>query len=264
MRAIDTHCHPQYFLSSTETSEVTQAAVGEFLESCFSELDNILMVGITLDDFSLLKKVAEHDRRAHMSVGIHPCHAHEKPLATELPRLREYASDPCVLAIGETGLDGYHSREHDQVQEDSFCAHLECAAEVGKPVIVHTRSAGPRTLDMLKAHSNVRGVIHCFTEDLDFARTVLDLGWMISFSGIITFPKASELRDVLKFIPRDALLVETDAPYLAPVPFRGKTNHPSYVRYVTEYVAQFLDWEYENFIRTLHQNYQNFLTINQQ
>lgn len=262
MRMIDTHCHPQHFLSPAGASEPSDEAIKSFLDGCFAEIDSILMVAITLDDFRLLQRAASMDERAHMSIGVHPCYAHEKPFALQWPLLHEYAAHPLVKALGETGLDGYHSQDYHKEQEEFFCAHLECAATVEKPIIVHTRAAAKRTLEILKAYPYVRGVIHCFTEDADFARTALDLGWMISFSGIVTFPKAKELAEVAKFVPKDSLLIETDAPYLAPVPYRGKTNHPSYVRYVGQHLAALLDWDEADFITIMHRNYQKFLHIN--
>lgn len=262
MRVIDTHCHPQYFLKENSSPELFQEAANSFLSSCFESLDSILMVAITLNDFELLHQLAVMDKRAHMSIGIHPCHTHEMPFAMQESLLKKLASEPLVKALGETGLDNYHTQDYSKEQEALFAAHLECASVVKKPVIVHTRSAGKRTLEILKEYSPIRGVIHCFTEDLAFARGVLDLGWMISFSGIITFPKAREIADIVKFVPVESLLVETDAPYLAPVPYRGKTNHPTYVAHVARYASELLQIPENDFIAQLHKNYQLFLNLN--
>lgn len=262
MRVIDTHCHPQYFVKENSSPEFLQEAANSFLSACFESLDNILMVAITLNDFELLHQLATMDERAHMSIGVHPCHAHESSFAMQVSLLQKLALEPLVKALGETGLDNYHSQDYVKEQEALFCAHIECASVVKKPVIVHTRSAGKRTLEILKDYAPTRGVIHCFTEDLSFARGVLDLGWMISFSGIVTFPKASDIAEVVKFVPKEFILVETDAPYLAPVPYRGKTNYPVYVTHVARYVCELLQINETNFINQLHKNYQQFLNIN--
>lgn len=264
LRVIDTHCHPQYFLTANAQEPIPDEALEGFLQDCFKSLDYMLMVAITLGDFELLHRLASRDQRAHMSIGIHPCHTHEYlSVKSHEKVLFDYASNTLVKALGETGLDSYHSTEHELLQEDFFRLHLECAATVKKPVIVHTRAAGKRTIQVLKEYHGVCGVIHCFTEDLDFARQVLDLGWMISFSGIITFPKARDIAQVVKYVPRESLLVETDAPYLAPVPFRGKTNHPTYVSYVAAYASELMGVPRDDFIVQLHANYNRFLTINQ-
>jgi TatD DNase family protein len=264
-RFIDTHCHPQYFVSQKNEGEVSsldKKAAQDFLASCFESLDSILMVAITLDDFDLLKRISEINPQAHMSIGVHPCHVAEKSLSVQSELLNRYALDPSVRALGETGLDNYHTTQHTDLQESLFVEHLCCAAKTHKPVIVHTRSAGRRTLEILRSYKQTRGVIHCFTEDKDFARAVLDLGWMISFSGIITFPKSLELRDIVSYIPIDSMLIETDAPYLAPVPFRGKTNHPSYVAHVASCVATLRSLCLDSFAEQLQKNYQYFLNIN--
>jgi TatD DNase family protein len=169
---------------------------------------------------------------------VHPDHeSGEEPTVERLVSLSE---DPKVVAIGETGLDYFRTEGDVSWQRDRFRVHIQAARQTDKPLIIHTREAGDDTLSILKDEGEglVRGVMHCFTETLEFARASIDLGFFISFSGIITFKNAQAIRDVAKVIPLESILIETDSPYLAPVPNRGKTNEPSYVRYVLEEVAR--------------------------
>lgn len=251
---LDSHCHPQYLF---EQNQQLQAA--DFLNKCFETLSAIMMVSVSLDDFDKLHPLALLDPRAHMSVGIHPSHAHEEVLGDYIQKLRELSAVSEVKALGETGLDYYHDQQHKIVQQSLFEAHLELAASLSKPVIVHTRNAPADTLSILKNHPRVQGVIHCFTETKEFAKEVLDLNWMISFSGIVTFKNALELREVVQYVPDRLILSETDAPYLAPVPFRGKENQPVYVQYVTECLAALKNKTVHEMAATIEYNYQNFL-----
>jgi TatD DNase family protein len=161
-----------------------------------------------------------------------------------------------VVAIGETGLDYHYEPEAAELQRQAFRLHLEAARVTGKPVIVHTREARADTLALLReAALPQAGVLHCFTEDWEMARAALDLGFYISLSGIVTFRNADALREVARQVPADRLLVETDSPYLAPVPYRGKPNLPQYVREVAEFLAELRGVEYEVFARQTTENY---------
>jgi TatD DNase family protein len=258
LKFIDTHCHPQYLLEGKSR----QINAADFLTECFEHLDFLLMVAVSIKDFSLLKSIASLDSRAHMSAGIHPSYVHESDFKTFCEELFLQAQAQEVVALGETGLDYYHSVEHKKIQQELFDYHLHLGQLLNKPIIVHTRNAAADTLNLLKSHPNTRGVIHCFTENKDFAKAVLDLNWMISFSGIITFKNAQELREVVAYVPEDCLLSETDAPYLAPIPFRGKENIPIYVRYVTEQLALLKNKSIEDMVSCIKLNYQRFLAIN--
>jgi TatD DNase family protein len=154
--------------------------------------------------------------------------------------LKAWCDHPKVVALGETGLDYYYSKDRSEQQKQSFLNHLQAGADLGLPVIVHTRDARTDTINLIKARGSPdsAGVLHCFTESWEMARQALDEGYYISISGIVTFRNADELRAVAKKVPLDRLLVETDSPYLAPVPYRGKSNQPRYVRAVAEYVAE--------------------------
>jgi len=198
-----------------------------------------LSVGVTLERFpAMLDIVRAHDN-LFATVGIHPdteAPAREADEAT----LIKLADDPKIVGIGETGLDYYRLTGDLEWQRARFRTHIRAARECGKPLIIHSRSAAADTLRILREEKaqEVGGVFHCFTETAEVARAALDLGFYISFSGIVTFPKAVDLKEVARIVPLDQLLVETDAPYLAPVPYRGKTNQPAWVRHVAEEIAR--------------------------
>jgi TatD DNase family protein len=197
----------------------------------------MLCVGVTLEQFPDVLGLARSHRQIFASVGVHPNErAGRDPNEKELADL---ANDDRVVAIGETGLDYYRSEGDLNWQRERFRRHIRAAKHCHKPLIVHMREAADDTIKILRdegAHS-VGGVMHCFTGDWETARRAMDLDFHISFSGIITFKNAEGLRDVAKQIPGDRLLIETDAPYLAPVPNRGKTNEPAFVRYVAQCLA---------------------------
>lgn len=197
----------------------------------------MLCVSIDLEAYpSMLKQVADYPQIS-VSVGVHPMA--EAQNKNELDNLLNLAQDNKVVAIGETGLDYYYDSVSRDWQQQRFRQHVKCAVEINKPVIVHTRDAGQDTLNILREEqANLcGGVIHCFTETLDFAEQAMELGFMISFSGITTFNKAESLREIARQIPDEHLLIETDSPYLAPAPHRGKQNYPGMVRHVADTLA---------------------------
>lgn len=189
----------------------------------FAEYDEI---------YDIISKYSDDQLQLGMSVGIHPCEDLEVLKSATVERLIQTASAEHVWAIGETGLDYYWSDENKQQQKDSLARHIHASQQLKKPLVVHTREAKHDTIDILKAEKAEHGIIHCFTEDWDTAKKALDLGFYISFSGIVSFKNAQSLRDAALKVPRDRLLIETDSPYLAPVPKRGKSNEPAYVPYV--------------------------------
>lgn len=192
-----------------------------------------------------------------MSVGIHPCQDTLKQVTAE--RLLDLAKAHHVWAIGETGLDYYWSKDHINEQKSSFATHIHVSQILKKPIVVHTRDARHDTIDLLKAEKAEHGIIHCFTEDYDTAKKALDLGFYISLSGIVTFKNATELQDVAKKLPLDRILIETDSPYLAPVPKRGKPNEPAFVPYVAEFLANLYAMPLENFAKITNDNFDNLL-----
>lgn len=229
---VDSHCH----LDRLEWDKLN-SPLSDILATARSKgVQHFLCVSVKLSQFdSMLAAVREHSD-VSVSCGIHPLNQED---AAELPRLAELAQHPSVIAIGETGLDYYYSEDTKQLQQDAFAHHIEVAKQLAKPLIVHTRDAKADTLAMLKAGDAEQcgGVLHCFTEDWPMAKAALDMGFYISLSGIVTFKSAQALQDVAKKIPADRLLIETDSPYLAPVPYRGKTNQPAYVVEVAGFLA---------------------------
>ncbi len=255
MKWLDSHCHPHFWIGDNTDDSVDLIQTAQQLEA-------MLMVSVEPKDAEILKRLASKAPNLHWSVGIHPCHCDELDDLESYDELFQQYSD--CHAIGESGLDRFHNSDPASLrrQSDFFEYHLHQAKILKKPLIVHTRQASTETLEFLKSHRGIRGVIHCFTESLEFARSVLDLGWMISFSGILTFPKAHELRTVASFVPQDRILIETDAPYLAPSPVRGKPNRPEYVQYIGSYLAQLRGLSEENLKEILWKNYSDFLSLN--
>jgi len=198
----------------------------------------MLCVSVNLEDFPEVLALAQQHAHIFASVGVHPCYQDVKePTADELI---DIAQDSNIVAIGETGLDYFRVENQDMTwQQNRFVNHIHAAKSVNKPLIIHTRSAADDTMRMLKEEGadECRGVMHCFAEDWEVAKKALDLGFFISLSGIVTFKSAEAVQDVAKKCPLDRILVETDSPYLAPVPLRGKMNEPAFVRHTAQFVA---------------------------
>jgi len=197
-----------------------------------------LNVCTTLAEFPAVLSVAERHSQVVCSVGVHPDYQDiEEPT---IDRLLTLADHPKVVAIGETGLDYFRLQEPLEWQRDRFRTHIRAARRCGKPLIIHTRSSSADTIRLMKEEgaAEAGGVMHCFTESLAVAEAAMELGFYISFSGIVTFKNARELQEVARAVPLDRLLIETDSPYLAPVPYRGKTNEPGYVPKVAEKIAE--------------------------
>lgn len=228
---IDSHCH----LNFPDLSEQIDVLLANMQANAVS---HALCVSVDLASFPQVLALAEQYGNLYASVGVHPDYELEKePTQEELVRL---ARHPKVIAIGETGLDYYRLTGDLEWQRERFRTHIRAAREVGKPLIVHTRSAASDTLRIIfeEQAGAVGGVMHCFTENLDVALTAIDLGFHISFSGILTFKNATVIKEVAQRIPLDKILIETDSPYLAPTPHRGKTNQPAFVRHVAEEIAR--------------------------
>lgn len=228
---VDSHCH----LDFPELSERLDDVLAEMSAH---DVGHALCACVSLDDFPGLLRLVQRDARLSSSVGVHP----ESPDAREpdVDTLVRLAADPKVVAIGETGLDYYRGEGDMEWQRERFRVHVRAARRAAKPLIVHTRAASADTIRLMREEGadQAGGVMHCFTEDWATAAAALDLGFHISFSGIVTFRNAAQVREVAARVPEDRLLVETDSPYLAPVPRRGKTNEPALVRYVAACVAE--------------------------
>lgn len=231
MQLIDSHCHLDF-----EDLHNRLPAVLENAQN--NGVSHMLCIAVNMEDYPRVLALAENHDNLFASVGKHPCY--EEGHEPTLDELIQLGSHERVIAIGETGLDYFHNNGDLTWQHDRFRTHIQAANALDKPIIVHTRDAGADCIRLLREENaqQAKGVIHCFTEDWDFAQQVLDLDFYLSFSGIVTFKSAKQIQEVTKRAPLDRILIETDAPYLAPVPYRGKTNEPAYVRHTAEYIAE--------------------------
>ena len=228
---VDSHCHIDFEQYADRMPQVLEGMAR-------NQVTHALCVSVNLADFPRVLALAEAHSQLFASVGVHPDQS--EGASPSVQDLVERAQHPKIVAIGETGLDYYRQEGDLEWQRARFRTHVRAARECGKPLIIHTRDAGDDTLRILREEraSEVGGVMHCFTETLEFALAAMDLGFYISFSGIVTFKNAISIKEVAKVIPLERILVETDSPYLAPVPHRGKTNEPGWVRHVAEEVAR--------------------------
>lgn len=235
MYLVDSHCHLDQLDLTAHDGKLSNA-LGY---AANQGVGHMLCVCITLQDFPQVLSIAQNYPHVSASIGLHP---NETAVESELTAndLVVLAQHEKIVAIGETGLDYYRSTGDLSWQHERFRQHIRAAKKVNKALIIHSRQARTDTLRILKEEeaATVGGVMHCFTEDWDMAKAAIDLGFYISFSGIVTFSNAKELQAVAKQVPLERMLIETDSPYLAPVPYRGKSNEPAYVRKVAEYIAQ--------------------------
>ena len=253
----DSHCHLDRLDLRPYDGDLS-AAIAAARER---GVDRMLCIGVDLNNSPTVVNIAEQYDNIYASVGVHPCDISDELASVET--LCELAQPKKVIAIGETGLDYYYSDEKKAEQQQSFAQHLEAAKITRKPVIVHTRNARQDTLDIIQRHSDpeVAGVLHCFTESWEMAKAALDMNFYISFSGIITFKNAADLRDVLQKVPLDRMLVETDSPYLAPIPYRGKKNEPKYVVEVGQCAAELKGISYEQLVAQTNQNFDSLFNL---
>ncbi|MBC5764385.1 TatD family hydrolase [Ramlibacter albus] len=240
---VDSHCHLSFPELSSRLADIRAAMAA-------AQVDRALCITTTLEEFPAVHELATSYDNFWASVGVHPDNEDIEEPTVE--RLKALSALPKVVAIGETGLDYYQMEERKggrsigdlDWQRERFRTHIRAAQQVRKPLIIHTRAASADTIAILKEEGedgspgSAGGVFHCFTETAEVARAALDLGFYISFSGIITFKNAADLREVAGFVPLDRMLIETDSPYLAPVPYRGKVNNPAYVPYVAKQIAE--------------------------
>lgn len=228
---VDSHCH----INFPELADKLDSMLALMREN---QVTHALCVSVTLEDFPQVLGLAERYAHIYASVGVHPDYP-DVPVVTE-KELVGLAAHPKVIAIGETGLDYYRIKGELEWQRERFRTHIRAARGCGKPLIIHMRDAGPDTLRILREEGarDVGGVMHCFTGTWDEAQAAMDLGFCISFSGIVTFKNAVALKEVARQVPLERMLIETDSPYLAPVPHRGKTNEPGLVKHVAEEIAR--------------------------
>lgn len=252
---VDSHCH----LDFPELADNLPAILEKMREN---DVGAALCVSVTLEDFPKVLALAEQHDNLYASVGVHPDYPDlREPSVTELVELAQH---PKVVAIGETGLDYYRLTGDLEWQRKRFRVHIRAAKQSRKPLIIHTRSASADTLRLMREEGagEAGGVMHCFTESWEVAQGALEMGFYISFSGIVTFKNAKDLKDVARQVPLDRLLVETDSPYLAPVPYRGKTNQPGWVKHVAEEVARLQSRNFADVAAATTQNFFKLFNIN--
>ncbi len=250
---IDSHCHLDFpdlasnldeLLANMQSSQVTHA----------------LCVGVNLENFPRVRALAESHPHLYASVGVHPDYEDiSEPDADQLVALADHAK---VVALGETGLDYFRLKGDLEWQRERFRQHIRAARQCDKPLIIHTRSAAEDTLRIMEEEGadKVGGVMHCFTESWEVAQRALDLNFYISFSGIVTFKKSTELQSIAKTVPLDRLLVETDAPFLAPEPHRGKTNEPAFVNHTGRFLANLLGLDEKELAQRTSENFFSLFT----
>ena len=257
----DSHCHLNFPELLSELPAILRA-----MEA--AQVGRALCISTTLEEFPAVHALATEHAQLWATAGVHPdCEGVQEPGLEDLLQL---GSLPRVVGIGETGLDYYRLGDRTvadmEWQRERFRTHIRAARQTAKPLVIHTRSASADTLAILKEEGEdgssgaAGGVFHCFTETAEVARGALDLGYYISFSGILTFKSAQDIRDVARFVPLDRMLIETDSPYLAPVPYRGKTNNPSYVPWVAQQVASVRGMAVEDVARITSQNFDALFT----
>ena len=226
-----------------------------------NQVERALCVSVTLEDFPRVRKLAETYPNLHASVGVHPDY---EGLEVTVAKLVGLADHPRVVAIGETGLDYFRLKGDLEWQRERFRTHIRAARECGKPLIIHTRAAAEDTLRIMREEGarEAGGVMHCFTESWEVAEAALEIGFYISFSGIVTFKNAKALKEIAQRVPLESMLIETDAPYLAPIPHRGKTNQPGYVKHVAVEIARLKDVTLEQVAQRTTSNYYNLFNNN--
>lgn len=252
---VDSHCH----LDFPELAGNLPAVLETMREN---DVGAALCVSVTLEDFPKVLALAEQHENLYASVGVHPDYPDlREPSVAELVELAQH---PKVVAIGETGLDYYRLTGDLEWQRERFRVHIRAARQAHKPLIIHTRSASADTLKLMQEEgaSEAGGVMHCFTESWEVAQGALAMGFHISFSGIVTFKNAKDLKEVAQQVPLDRLLVETDSPYLAPVPYRGKTNQPGWVKHVAEEIARLQNRSFADIATATTGNFYKLFNIN--
>lgn len=250
---VDSHCHLDKLKLDNHDGQLD----GAIDAATQNGVKHLLNVCITLEKFDVILEIAKRYPHISASVGVHPCY--EDCIEPTTEQLCQLAQDPKIVAIGETGLDYFRIEKGRDMswQQERFRRHIQAANQVDKPLIIHTREAREDTIRILREQGadQCKGVLHCFTETQEMAEQAMELGFYISISGIVTFKNATELQAVVKALPLERLLVETDSPYLAPMPFRGKPNEPAYVHHVAEFIAELKDISYQEVIEVTGHNF---------
>lgn len=246
MHLIDSHCHLNFEGLNNRLDKV-------FAHMREKEVGQALAISVSRESFAEVLAIAEQYPHIYATVGIHPDRQDAEEFG--LAELLTHAQHPKVVGIGETGLD-YHWCSGDLAwQHERFATHIAASKQSGLPLVIHTRKAADDTLHMLAEHQAEQAVMHCFAEDKRVAKLALDMGFYLSFSGIVTFKNAADVQEAARYCPLDRLLVETDSPFLAPVPYRGKPNEPAYVRYTAEFLAQLRGEDFETLAQASTENF---------
>jgi len=255
---VDSHCHLDYPILFDQIEDVVNRAHK-------NQVNRLLTICTTLESFKTIKLIIEKYENIYGTFGIHP---HETKNSFDIDYnyiLNLKQKYKKIIGIGETGLDFYYNHSEKDVQKKSFIDHIRAASKLNIPVIVHSRNAESETIDILKSekkNANLKVLIHCFTGSKDFAKKLLDIDCYISVSGIITFKKSVELNEAVSTIPIDRLMVETDSPYLAPMPYRSKSNEPSYIKHTVDKLAELKKMSKENIIKNTTQNFNGLFELN--
>lgn len=247
---VDSHCHLNFPEFEKDLDLVIKNAHKQ-------GISHMLTVNTRLAESIDIQRIAETHHNIFCSVGVHPHDSKDYNDPMLIEQLKSHAAHPKVVALGETGLDYYYNNSDEKAQIDCFTMHLHAGTELSLPIIIHTRNADTDTLSCLDQYPNAKGVFHCFSGSSEFAKQGLDRGLYISFSGIITFKNASELREVVKFVPLDRILVETDSPFLAPIPHRGQRNEPAFTHFVAKMVAELKNLSLEEVAEATTNNFFN-------
>lgn len=250
---VDSHCHLNYPELYPDIDGVLARALENDIRYCLS-------INTRLSEIETLKTITETYPHVFCTVGVHPHDAKDHSTEDLMAQLAHHAAHPKVVGLGETGLDYYYDTSPRDQQIESFEIHLAASTELNLPVVIHTRSADEDTLASLNKYPDATGVFHCFTGSMELAKEALDRGYLISFSGIITFKTAEELREVVRFTPLDRMLVETDSPFLAPIPHRGQSNQPAWTRIVAEKVAELKGISLEEVAHATTENFFNLFS----
>ncbi|SFS85540.1 TatD DNase family protein [Succinivibrio dextrinosolvens] len=257
---VDSHCH----LESLSLEGKAAKSIDEIIERARRcGVSHFLSVACTSKEFEKNLSIAQKYNNIFLACGIHPLNLEEEPDWSDEELKKNLLSSDKVIAVGETGLDYHYAPETKNLQISSFVRHIGVALEVKKPIVIHAREAKNDTLSILKSENarDAGGVIHCFTDSVDMARVCLDLGFYISFTGIATFKPSDNVREVVKYVPLDRMMVETDCPYLAPVPVRGIENEPAFVRYTLKYLADFKGVSEKELARITSENFENLYKL---
>lgn len=263
IRFVDSHCH----LDLLDLSDFDDQMNNVIENAKENDVVDLLSISVELESLPRILATARTYPGVYASVGLHPCHSPE--ITTSVDELVTLSNDSRIIAIGETGLDYHMNYASDPLndnfnwQRERFRVHIRAAIETKKPLVIHTRDASEDIIAILQEENAYQagGIMHCFVEDLETAEKALDMGFYISFSGIVTFKNARKIQEVAKLVPDDRILIETDSPYLAPVPKRGKKNQPAYVRYIAEFLAELRGTSVEEFAAVTHANYYKLFNL---